>query len=243
MSRKRCIIIVLAIVAIAATFTFSGHLTEWVNTGERSLASLSIGKYHIAVVGLLIFLIGLVLPRSSARFNRISWGISAFGAFILLMAFFAADALIVWASLALAVAAFLSFEESRRLRRDNVDREAREKKERLLNKVIDWAVDVSSRKVTVGMLKPEWLIETRTDREEIMRFIQIFGNLELLSEYGVLAQRSKYISLIASHSSNALGKAVDKVCRKINSHCEVLLEGMCVVNQRNGTLFEPNTLA
>ncbi len=96
---------------------------------------------------------GLVLfwNRQTARFSwRILGGtVFAFGAFVVLFNFLEPDkAFIIWASLALAFAAFLSFGESRQLRNDNVKRELRDRKERLLVEIIEWATDLA--KVSFG---------------------------------------------------------------------------------------------
>lgn len=53
-----------------------------------------------------------------------------------------ADVFTVWATLVLAGVAIFSFEESRRLREENRQREERERKDRLLNEITEWAIDV-----------------------------------------------------------------------------------------------------
>ena len=53
-----------------------------------------------------------------------------------------ADVFIAWASMVLAGAAIVSFEESRRLRKQYKEREERDRKERLLNEIIEWVLNV-----------------------------------------------------------------------------------------------------
>ncbi len=68
-----------------------------------------------------------------------------------------ADVFTVWATLILAGVAVFSFEESRRLREENKQREERDRKERLLNEIIEWAEDVAKSAISRRTLSREEL--------------------------------------------------------------------------------------
>jgi hypothetical protein len=102
----------------------------------------------------------------------------------------------------------------------------RERRERLLNEIIEWAEDVSARMSPVDILKnPEWVLGTKLDSEEKFRFLQIYGLLDLVHQYAVSDLYGEYISQIASRVRKDLGKAVHDLIIKIEKHLEVLLDG------------------
>ena len=116
-----------------------------------------------------------------------------------------------------------------------------ERRERVLNEIIQWAVDVSARMSPIDMLKnPEWLLGTKLDTEETFRFVQIYGCLDLMSQYSVSQLRGEYISQIASRIRNDLGGAVDDLINKIEEHLKLLLGGAehTVELEEYGTLID-----
>jgi len=124
-----------------------------------------------------------------------------------------------------AVAVTFALQQNTQLRKDAKERELRDRTEKSLNEIIDWAADVLTSKSPIENLRPEWMLETKLDSEEKMRFIQIYMNLDLLSQYAVLQQHGKYISLLASTLPVDLSEAVDAVLGRIEKHVELLFEG------------------
>ena len=103
-----------------------------------------------SLIALIILIVAIFLfsekPTEKNLFrSRRVWGalLFVFAIFVFLFANIAdlADAFIVWATIVLAGVAVFSFEESRRLRKQYKEREELDRKERLLNEIIEWASD------------------------------------------------------------------------------------------------------
>ena len=101
-----------------------------------------------SLIALIILIVASFLfsekPTEKNLFrSRRVWGalLFVFAIFLFLHANIAdlADVFIVWATIVLAGTAVFSFEESRRLRKQYTEREERDRKERLLDEIIEWA--------------------------------------------------------------------------------------------------------
>jgi preprotein translocase subunit YajC len=103
-----------------------------------------------SIIALIIMMVGLFLfsKRPTERKllkNKRVWGTFLFvcGIVLFLQANLTdlADVFTVLATIVLAAVAVFSFEESRRLRKQYAEREERDRKERLLKEISDWAED------------------------------------------------------------------------------------------------------
>jgi len=138
----------LIIIINALAAFFKEVVSNWLNEVVNWLPEFVASPTNLPlIVGILTMLTGVAVAWQKQPFTRRKFGIVvlAFGGFIFLYRFLETDkAFIVFASLALAFAAFLSFDESRRLRRDNVGREERDRKEHLLHEVRDWILETKN---------------------------------------------------------------------------------------------------
>jgi len=117
------------------------------------------------------------------------------------------------ATLVLAIAAFLAIWQNRNLQK-------KERKERLLNEIIEWARDVATcafsipapmmfEDITAGLETPA--VEKMVQRARVTTYT----NLRL--RYHIAARRSKYIETIASSFSGNLDDAVKKLSKQLNN--------------------------
>jgi hypothetical protein len=126
-----------------------------------------------------------------------------------------ADVFTVWATLVLAGVAVFSFEESRRLREENRQREERERKERLLNEILEWAIDVLK-------LNSDLNSFTEDVRLEFITVSRLTID-KLYSDTMAFRDKGKSIKIISSvagykvnYSSSELQNELDKIAGLLN---------------------------
>jgi len=142
--------------------------------------------------------------------------------------------LVAGGTLTLAVMTWKSIRQTRSIHES-------EHRQRLLNEISQWAIEVSARTSPVDILKnPGWLLGTKPDEEEKFRFFQIYGWLDLMNQYSVSYLRAEYISRIASVIRNDLRKAVDDLISNIEKHIKVLKDGAehAVKLEEYGTIID-----
>jgi len=101
---------------------------------------ISIIVVVFAIIGAILLLVGTKQDKRLLRFLGIGFLIGA-GVSLFIKSAELRDILTALSAvIAIFIAAF-SFDESRRLRQETNDREKRDKKERLLNEIIEWASD------------------------------------------------------------------------------------------------------
>jgi len=158
-------------------------------TNTRVLTSL------LALIILIVagFLISDKKPAEKIPFRRVLGAVLfVFGIFIFLYANIAdlADVFIAWATLVLAGVAVFSFEESRRLREQYKKREEHDRKERLLNEIIEWGLDINK-----SILRP--IGDASTSSEFL-----IVSSTSLLLTYGIPFIKNEYLRSIANSIGN-----------------------------------------
>jgi hypothetical protein len=97
-----------------------------------------------AIVTLFIFAVGITIiiygnVTKNRNLNGLGFGIFLFAVFVVIDKYegFAVK-ISAFATLAVAIAAFASIEENRRVRKDSIERESRDRKERLIDEVAKW---------------------------------------------------------------------------------------------------------
>jgi len=133
-----------------------------------------------SLIAIMIMIVASFLssekPTEKIPFRRtrrvLGASLFVFGIFVFLYANIAdlADVITVWATLVLAGVAVFSFEESRHLREENRQREQRDRKEHLLNEIIEWATDISkcgiNADIDFHMVLPTEELETENSEED-----------------------------------------------------------------------------
>jgi len=103
----------------------------------------------------------------------------------------------------------------------------KERKEKLLNEIIEWATNILSYKSPLDVVNnPEWILEKNVSEDEKIKFIQIYGWMDLMGQLAVLQQRGEYIAQIASKIRLDLGNKVAEVIDNIESYLRVLFDGV-----------------
>jgi len=96
----------------------------------------------------------------------------------------------------------------------------RERRERLLNEIIDWALEVSSCSSISFFIK-------HAEIKDMWEY-NIMAASDLADKYDNLEKRSEYISRIASKLENSLGNAVGEVVNNIKKRQILLTKSMTV---------------
>ena len=115
------------------------------------------------------------------------------------------------ATLVLAIAAFLAIWQNRNLQR-------KERRERLLNEIIEWGLEVSRVTSTSAF--------TRYAEVEDIHKQRLIVVSDLLGKFTSLETRGKYIKLIALKLENSLGNVVEEVIINIKERNKLLAESM-----------------
>ena len=144
------------------------------------------------------------------------------------------NALVVWGTLVLATAAFLTIrnsnEREKRRRKEELAREGRDRKERLLNEIIEWAIDITkcglehwSKDVTsiMGVLEMNRSLE----EDDIYKKLDwsIFSQLSSsITVFTAFRGKNEYIRKVAEAFGQSLAKDVAKLAKSLESHIDIL---------------------
>jgi hypothetical protein len=109
-----------------------------------------------AIVTLFVFAVGITVliygnVTKNRNLNGLAFGIFLLGVFVVIDKYegFAVK-ISAFATLAVTIAAFASIEESRRTRKDNIEREGREIRERLIDEVAKWLRELEGHTLAEG---------------------------------------------------------------------------------------------
>ena len=194
-----------------------------------------VGSFWVAIhiLALIILIVAIFLfsrkPTEKSTFRHgLGASLFVFAIFVFLHANIAdlADVFTAWATIVLAGIAALSFEESRRLRKQYKEREEWDRKERLLNEISEWAIDIYKcnfgREITrVG----------EGEIEKIEHEMISLGNL--LMEHQALSARGERIKVIANGLKNkdkGLESTVDSLTKCINKVRNAIIKCMEDIN-------------
>ncbi|MCK4368222.1 MAG: hypothetical protein KAV68_00925 [Dehalococcoidales bacterium] len=121
------------------------------------------------------------------------------------------------ATLILALMAFLAIRQTRAMQK-------RERKERLLNEIIEWAIEITK-------WRPKGIFGAIADITDKLKLQKIIWShiAEVMENFIETRGRNKYVSDIAIEIDNNLGKAVDNLIEVLESKVELLAEWKSVV--------------
>lgn len=190
----------------------------------------------LALIILIVagFLISAKKPAKKVPSKRILGAVLfVFATFVFLHANIAdlANVFTIWATLILAGVAVFSFEESRRLREENRQKEERDRRERLLNEIIDWSMDIAKCEFLTELTVLPVLSFKAAGRALADALIEhankvALGNLGL--KYQTISTRSEYIKTVAKQLDESLGSklhsAVSKTAKKLDTHKDITMK-------------------
>jgi len=124
-----------------------------------------------------------------------------------------------WAAMAVAIAAYTSIEENRRLRRDNKEREERDRKETLVNEIIKWAMEVANCSAQVGLPLVPGLSEKAGQRRSL---------LNLYLKYQAISTQNTYVKHVAAQFGNntKIHKSAREATTKLNAVMNIMSENL-----------------
>jgi membrane protein implicated in regulation of membrane protease activity len=171
----------------------------WYNGGvDITPYSLLLAEAEIAfiIIGLIILLIGL-LKKSAAL---IIVGVAMFLSLLLYTLISNPNmsyALSAFSTIALALFAGVTIFLSYQARKDASDREKRDRREKLLNEIIEWAEDVAKAAISRQTRHPHELWKIKL-------------------EYKYQKSKGKYISVIVSSSFTELSNLLEEINKKLD---------------------------
>lgn len=194
----------------------STDITNWLQVNIVNNPQFLQGLLALIIM-ILAFFLAFGKPTKKIPRRLGGMAVFVFGSFLFLYAYIAEfdRVLTVWATLILAAVAVFSFEESRRLREENRQREERERKERLLNEIIDWATDVLR-----CCHQFEIPITGSVNGELLLRRIEA----NRVTKLGEIACTSQYLMVVASKINTEVFDAIRSVVKNIGKTREVLME-------------------
>jgi len=126
------------------------------------------------------------------------------------------------ATLVLALAAFWSIRENRRIRDED-------RKERLLNEIIEWAVDIA----TCGSEKKFTDMTSIKDVDQLFLFNRAFA-AELMLSFEAMIGKSQYISKVALTFGQDFEKTVEELIRDLKLHVDLLDQYQQILADKTG---------
>ena len=167
---------------------------EKLKSASQTLTNNKTLLYLIGFLGVFLIFLGIVVIAGNAD-KQANW-LVAFGTIIL------------------AIATYTSIisgrEQENRHRQESLNREYRERKERLLNTVAEWGIDVS--KCSMDFDAPLESYMNKSDTEAINKM-----NLNSLIRYGKVFVRRMYVSSIARELGDEdLVKEIDEAVSNLN---------------------------
>lgn len=186
----------------------------------------------IFAVGITIILHGNVIRNRNL--NTLGFAFFLFGVFVVIDKYegFAVK-ISAFAALLVAFAAFFVIDENRRLRSERQQQEERDRKERILNTIIEWGIDIAkceSEPPIATLPVPELLSLEAESAKATIEHINAVTKVNLARRYQVLDANSEYIKSrakkfdkefggnlypLAKRTANKLGKNADIIMKVI----------------------------
>jgi hypothetical protein len=131
----------------------------------------------------------------------------------------------------------LSIDEARRIRKDSLDRENRDRKERLLNEIIEWAIDVAKCSLEKDLPDTSRITDMNDAKLHLAHNTQI-----LARSFQSMRGRNQYISKIVSTFGQDLQEATNSLIKDVEEHIKLLdiLYGV-VIAEFTSQIINPTT--
>ena len=135
---------------------------------------------------------------------------------------------------AVFIAAF-SIDETRRLRKDSLDRESRDRKERLLNEIIEWAMSISTCGIDVDIDfwvqlvsggRDEDESEGKDENSERIQALERRHRAYLLFAVLAISKKSEYMCTITRKIGRDLYEATKEVEANLDKQVALLRKGL-----------------
>ncbi len=194
------------------------------------ILSTLISAAIVCIIGVILLFIG----RKTSR-PRIYWGGIGFvltaGIVVFVEFKEIRDVLTALAAICAAFIAAYSIDETRRLRQDNVDRESRDRKERLLNEIIIWSKIAIKRIFTEVKPLSEAIKETKAKRKIFKLPDELFWST-IMTEDAILEStrleteitEAKYLLKMATWIDDKLADLISIVVDKMKSRKDLLFK-------------------
>jgi hypothetical protein len=183
-----------------------------------------------AVVGIILFTAGYRKSKLMLRTLGIGFLIAA-GVVLFVMSAELREILTAFAAVVAAIVAAFSINESRRIRQDSIDRESRDRKDRLVSEVTEWLRELDSRIHTglgkIGSAAREAI--TADSVTQVERLFHAYGLDIAIANADALVSsilEAQYYQRLASNLDERLGSAIEIVVNSLEARLQLVREDM-----------------
>jgi hypothetical protein len=220
--------LVVLIILEVAVFAFAFWLTVHVFSANEDIIN-AIVILAIFIVGISIILYGNV--TRNRNINTLGFALFLFAVFVIIDKYEGfAVRISAFAALLVAFAAFAAIEENRRLRFERRQQEDRDRKEHLLNEIIEWAEDMTTFSIDadVNLYLNLLSVGGKSEKEQE---VERSHRAMLLSRILSISKKTEYMNIVSTSIrqklNNAAIEAVEKeVVENLNNCVAVLRKGL-----------------
>ena len=192
--------------------------------------SLIIIAGAVVIIGVILIMIGNRTIKRMLRMVGIGVCISA-GVLLFIESAELRDILTVLAAIIAVVIAAFSIDQSRQMRKDSIDREIRDRKERLLNEVTEWLRELESHIYpALGILKsPTGEAITGTSKSQVEALYAQYKTSIAIASADVLVSnilKAQYYQRLSSKLDERIGGSVEVIVRNLAERLQLVREDM-----------------
>ncbi|MFH0768849.1 MAG: hypothetical protein V1932_04710 [Chloroflexota bacterium] len=220
--------LVVLIILEVAVFTSASWLTIHVLSANEAILN-AIVILSIFAVGISIILYGNV--ARNRNLNTLGFALFLFAVFVIIDKYEGfAVRISAFAALLVAFAAFAAIEENRRLRFEKRQQEECDRKERLLNEIIEWAEDITTFSIDadVNLYLNLLSVGGKSKKEQE---VERSHRAILLSRILSISKKTEYMNIVTTNIRQELNNASIEVAEKevvenLNNCIAVLRKGL-----------------
>lgn len=195
-----------------------------------------------AIVAILVFIIGYSFTKYGKRKNLDRYGklLKWAAPIILFTAIFVyinqiREILVAFASVAAVVIAVYSYDQSRQIRKDTLDRENRDRKERLLNEIINWVEEVGSKCAFESDPNEENASRTLEGALHCTEASKFISEHRRAFEYGYkqVSWKGDYVKTLAENIFTSKIGSVTSLVEALKEHLNLLHDSGVLKNSTN----------
>ena len=189
----------------------------------------------VAIIGTILLWVGVKKKKRVLRFCGIGFFIGA-GVSLFVKSTELREILTAMAAVFAVIIAAFSIDESRRLRQDSIDRERRDRRERLLNEIIEWAKETIQWDMDTSYEARKELKEAENPLSVIfLQLIRLSGGFN-----GIEKEGRHYIhKLVCAFKHESLQNDVDKLLEDLQTHNKLIGFQLMTIKDTKLSIFPP----
>lgn len=200
------------------------------NNGQLDISTIIIAGVAV-IIGTILLVVGNKKNKRMPRILGIGFCIGA-GVMLLVMSLIMSaevrEPLTAFAAIVAVVIAAVSVEESRRMRQDSIDRESRDRKERLINEVTEWIKELEGRIFCkLGTIKPrEYILQKRPQipPADWFRLHELDNALVEMDDLRLAISEAEYYQKLLSKLNKELSSLIEVIVNNLKQRSQLVRE-------------------